>query len=225
MCYWYTYYWLIQTRTDYIISYFTSIYKTTVAESLNSRCLIINILFMGLSCLSWWCSLPCHCHFKKSLCYKYTTFPPRPTRGRTSGLGVLPEPVFNSVEEAWKRTVCLSCVIYSNVVAGDGGQLTDRVRPRWLFLQFSARTCIFFLFWWMNAALCVSQENYGSRQLGAQAGAAADLHLFVTPIWALSLLRRSRPHDSFRLSVRRGDLLQILQSASLVWSGSPPGLY
>lgn len=74
----------------------------------------------------------------------------------------------------------------------------------------------------MNAALCVSKKNHGSGQLGAQAGAAADLHLSVTPIWALSLLRRSRPHDSFRLSVRRGDVLIRLQSASLVWSHQIP---
>lgn len=73
----------------------------------------------------------------------------------------------------------------------------------------------------MNAALCVSPENHGSRQLGAEAGAAADLHLFVTPIWTLSLLRGSRPHDRFRLPVRRGDLLIILHSTSLVWSDSP----
>lgn len=73
----------------------------------------------------------------------------------------------------------------------------------------------------MNAALCVSQEDHGSRQLGAEAGAAADLHLPVTPIWALPLLRGSRPHDSFRLPVRRGDRLIILHATSLEWSDSP----
>lgn len=58
----------------------------------------------------------------------------------------------------------------------------------------------------MNAALCVAQENHGSRQLGAEAAAAADVHLSVPPIRALPLLRRSRPHDSVRLPVRRGDI-------------------
>lgn len=58
----------------------------------------------------------------------------------------------------------------------------------------------------MNAALCVSKRNHGSGQLGAEAGAAADLHLSVPPLRALPLLRRARPHDSVRLPVRRGDL-------------------
>lgn len=58
----------------------------------------------------------------------------------------------------------------------------------------------------MNAALCVAQENHGSRQLGAEAAAAADVHLSVPPIRALPLLRRSRPHDSVRLPVWRGDI-------------------
>lgn len=58
----------------------------------------------------------------------------------------------------------------------------------------------------MNAALCVAQENHGSRQLGAEAAAAADLHLSVPPIRALPLLRRSRPHDRVRLPIRRGDI-------------------
>lgn len=57
----------------------------------------------------------------------------------------------------------------------------------------------------MNAALCVAAENHGSRQLGAQAVAAADVHLSVPPIRTLPLLRGSRPHDSVRLPVRRGD--------------------
>lgn len=58
----------------------------------------------------------------------------------------------------------------------------------------------------MNAALCVAAENHGSRQLGAQAVAAADVHLSVPPIRTLPLLRGSRPHDRVRLPVRRGDV-------------------
>lgn len=63
----------------------------------------------------------------------------------------------------------------------------------------------------MNAALCFAEENHGSRQLGAQAAPAADVHLSVPPIWALPLLWGSRPHDSVRLSVRRGDVLLFTQ--------------
>lgn len=59
----------------------------------------------------------------------------------------------------------------------------------------------------MYAALCFAKENHGSRQLGAQAVTAADVHLSVPPIWALPLLWGARPHDSFRLSVWRGEVL------------------
>lgn len=84
---------------------------------------------------------------------------------------------------------------------------------------------------WMNAALCVAQENHGSRQLGAEAAAAADVHLSVPPLRALPLLRRSRPHDSVRLPVRRGDVrLCFLRESSILcrvsvcplWGSSPP---
>lgn len=43
-----------------------------------------------------------------------------------------------SVEEASKGAVCLSCVIYSNVVAGGGCQLIDPLHRLWLFPHFSA---------------------------------------------------------------------------------------
>lgn len=56
----------------------------------------------------------------------------------------------------------------------------------------------------MNAALCVATENHGSRQLGAEALAAADVHLSVPPVRALPMLRGDRPHDRLRLSVWRG---------------------
>lgn len=65
----------------------------------------------------------------------------------------------------------------------------------------------------MNAALCVAAENHGSRQLGAQAVAAADVHLSVPPIRTLPLLRGSRPHDSVRLPVRRGDRPSLFAAA------------
>lgn len=59
----------------------------------------------------------------------------------------------------------------------------------------------------MNAALCFGQESHGSRELGAEAAAAADLHLSVPPVRALPVLRGARAHDRVRLSVRRGGLL------------------
>lgn len=59
----------------------------------------------------------------------------------------------------------------------------------------------------MNAAECFVEENHGSRQLGAQAAAEADVHLPVPSLWALPLLRGDGPHDSFRFSVRRGEFL------------------
>lgn len=59
----------------------------------------------------------------------------------------------------------------------------------------------------MNAALCFAEENHGSRELGAEAVAEADVHLSVPPIRALPLLWGARPHDSFCLPVRRGEAL------------------
>lgn len=77
----------------------------------------------------------------------------------------------------------------------------------------------------MNAALCFATENHGSRELGAQARAAADVHLSVPPIRALPLLRGDRPHDCFRLSVRRGEArlvfaIAVSGSANLLLSTS-----
>ena len=70
----------------------------------------------------------------------------------------------------------------------------------------------------MNAALCFATENHGSRQLGAQARPEADVHLSVPPLRALPLLRGDRPHDSFRLSVRRGEvLLNVLAPLTYVF--------
>lgn len=63
----------------------------------------------------------------------------------------------------------------------------------------------------MNAALCFAEENHGSRELGAQAVTEADVHLSVPSIWTLPLLRGARPHDSFRISVWRGDVLLFPQ--------------
>ena len=59
----------------------------------------------------------------------------------------------------------------------------------------------------MNAALCFATQSHGSRQLGAEAAAEADLHLPVPPVWTLPLLRGDRPHDSFCFPVWRGEAL------------------
>lgn len=59
----------------------------------------------------------------------------------------------------------------------------------------------------MNAAVCFTKENHGSRQLGAQAVTEADVHMSVPQIRALPVLWGARPHDSFRLSVWRGEAL------------------
>lgn len=75
-----------------------------------------------------------------------------------------------------------------------------------VYFLFSARLSAFF---WMNAALCFAQEDHGSRELGAEAGAEADVHLSVPPIRAVPLLRGDRPHDCFRLSVWRGEVSSV----------------
>lgn len=69
----------------------------------------------------------------------------------------------------------------------------------------------------MNAALCFAEENHGSRELGAQAVTEADVHLSVPPIWTLPLLRGARPHDSFRISVWRGDVLFFPTTIDTNW--------
>lgn len=67
----------------------------------------------------------------------------------------------------------------------------------------------------MNASLCFTPENHGSRELGVKAVAEADVHLSVPPIWTLPLLRGARPHDCFRLSVWRGKTLLFLKLPAL----------
>lgn len=64
----------------------------------------------------------------------------------------------------------------------------------------------------MNAALCFAQEDHGSRELGAEAGAEADVHLSVPPIRTVPLLRGDRAHDRFRLSVWGGEVSSLVSA-------------
>lgn len=72
----------------------------------------------------------------------------------------------------------------------------------------------------MNAALCFTEENHGSRQLGAKAVAEADVHLSVPPLWTLPVLRGDRPDDSIRLPVWRGETLLFSSPVLLLFPDS-----